>query len=66
VAVAIYGNMVNEKTGVDIAVLGASLLAIFIFHMINGRASLLKIPITLQLYVSFGLGTLATLLKWAI
>lgn len=66
VAAAIYGNMVNEKTGVDIAVLGASLLAIFVFHMINGRASLLRAPVTLQLYVSFGLGTLATLLKWGI
>lgn len=64
VAVSIYGNMFNEKAGVDIAVLGACLLAMFVFHMINGRASLLRIPITLLIYIAFGLGSLATLLKW--
>ncbi|HCE46473.1 MAG TPA: hypothetical protein DET40_23255 [Lentisphaeria bacterium] len=64
VAAAIYGNMFNEKTGVDIAVLAACLLAMSIFHMINGKASLSRIPITLLLYIAFGLGSLATLLKW--
>jgi hypothetical protein len=66
VAVSIYGNMVHEKTAVDIAVLTVSLIAMFVFHMINGKASLQRIPITLQLYIAFGIGTLATLLKWGL
>ncbi|MEI6423789.1 MAG: hypothetical protein WCP55_16350, partial [Lentisphaerota bacterium] len=66
VAVSIYGNMIHEKTGVDIAVLAVCLIAMFIFHMINGKAPLLRIPITLQLYIAFGTGVLATLLKWGI
>ncbi|MFA6567722.1 MAG: hypothetical protein WCS96_05875 [Victivallales bacterium] len=63
-AASIYGNMVNEKTGVDIAVLVASFLAMLAFHMMNGKASLSRIPITLMLYIAFGLGALSTLLKW--
>ena len=66
VAVSIYGNMIHEKTGVDIAVLAVCLIAMFIFHMINGKAPLLRIPITLQLYIAFGPGVLATLLTWGI
>lgn len=66
VAIAIYGNMVNEKTLVDLAVLAACLLAMFIFHMLNGKAQLSRIPITLLLYIAFGFGILFTLLKWAL
>jgi hypothetical protein len=66
VAVSIYGNMVNEKTFVDIAVLTACLFAMLFFHVINGKASLSRIPITLLLYTGFGIGVLATLLKWGI
>ena len=66
VGISIYGNMVNEKTCVDIAVLAVCFFAMFMFHMINGKASLLRIPITLLLYIAFGIGSLATLLKWGI
>lgn len=66
VAIAIYGNMVNEKTSVDLAVLAVCILLMFIFHMLNGKAPFSRIPITLLLYIAFGFGILSTLLKWGI
>lgn len=64
VAASIYANMVNEKTGIDIAVLLLTAATVLSAHIINGKHSLLKMPFTLLVYIGLGGGALSTLVKW--
>lgn len=66
VAASIYGNMAWEDTAPDLAVMLACLAAVFVCHARHGFVSLKRLPMTLSMYVSLGLGNAATLVHWSI
>jgi len=63
-AIVIYFNMVREQTGVDIAVILATLAAIAAVHLCHSRTSLRRLPVVLTCYIAYGLGSAATFLHW--
>lgn len=63
-AVSLFGNMINEKTGADMAVVLASLAIMAAIHWRNGFPSLSRLPMTLCLYLCLSLGAAATYGVW--
>lgn len=65
-AYVIYKNMVNERTLVDILVLLSTVIIAGADHFVKGSPSLRRLPILTALYLSCGIGALATLIGWSI
>lgn len=63
-ALSMFGNMVGEKTDLDMAVVLASLALLALVHWRNGFAGPNRLPMTLSLYVCLGGGAAATYGFW--